>query len=240
MCYSVSNTKSQKEVEALTKAKWKASVPYQPYFNLSAFNYPNLHIQSLAEPQYLTAATWGLIPESASNDMASFRKKYHTFNARSEDLFNSNVYAESLQQQRCLIWADGFFEPHHINKQSIPYYCYIPEESNSQTRQLFAFAGLYSKIKEGQLTCTIITTKANDFFAEIHNLKKRMPLVLKSELHASWLNPSLNNQQIKDVLQEGFTSNTFKAHPVSSQLYQPNVDTNIPAILNEVEKGTLF
>lgn len=240
MCYSVSNTKSQKEVEALTKAKWKASVAYKPYFHLSAFNYPNLHIQRLVAPQHLTTATWGLIPESASNDMASFRKKYHTFNARSEELFDSKVYAASLQNQRCLIWADGFFEPHHINKQSIPYYCYIPEKSNSQSRQLFAFAGLYSQIKEKQLTCTIITTEANDFFAEIHNRKKRMPLVLKSELHASWLDPTLNNQQIKALLKDGFISKTFKAHPVSSLLYQLNVDTNIASILNEVEKGTLF
>lgn len=240
MCYSVSNTKSQKEAEALTKAKWKASIPYKPYFHLSAFNFPNLHIQSLAEPQYLTTATWGLIPEWASSDVASFRKKYHTFNARSEELFHSNVYAGSLQTQRCLIWADGFFEPHHISKKSIPYYCYIPEKSNSQSRQLFAFAGLYSQVNEGQLTCTIITTEANDFFVEIHNLKKRMPLVLKSELHASWLDPTLNNQQINALLKDGFTPKTFKAHPVSSLLYQPKVDTNIPSILNEVEKGTLF
>lgn len=240
MCYAVSNTKSQIEIEALTKAKWQSAQPYQPYFHVSAFSYPDLHMQTMQAPNSLTNATWGFIPETALNDINFFRKKYHTFNARAEDLFDSKIYRETLTTQRCLIWADGFFEPHHINKQSIPYYCYLPDASKNNNRQLFAFAGLYSIMKDEQLTCTIITTNANNFFAEIHNVKKRMPLVLSNQLYKDWLDPNINLNQIKELLNIGFTDQPFKAHPVSSNIYSKNINTNMPSILNEVEKGTLF
>lgn len=240
MCYAVSNTKSQKEIEIKTKAKWESQQPYQPYFHLSAFSYPSLHVQTMEAPLFINSATWGLIPETALTNIGSFRKKYHTFNARAEDLFNSKIYSESLMVQRCLIWADGFFEPHHINKQSIPYYCYIPEKSDVKKRQLFAFAGLYAQMEHQQLSCTIITTQANEFFAEIHNLKKRMPLVLSEEYRANWLDNDLNDKHIKNILAEGFTLQQFDAHPVSNNIYQPHLNTNIPSILHVVDKGTLF
>lgn len=240
MCYAVSNTKTQKEIEEISKTRWQSKEPYKPYFHLSAFSFPLLHVQTIDAPMYTENATWGFIPESALSDINSFRKKYHTFNARAEDLWDSKIYAEAVSTQRCLIWADGFFEPHRINKQSIPHYCYLPDTSKSNSRQLFAFAGLYSKLENQALTCTIITTKANDFFADIHNVKKRMPLVLSSQLYQDWLDQSANVHQIKDLLKIGFTEEAFKAHPVSSSIYNKNIDINKPSILNEVDKGTLF
>jgi putative SOS response-associated peptidase YedK len=240
MCYAVSNTKTQKEIEEISKTRWQSKEPYKPYFHLSAFSYPNLHVQTIDTLMYIENATWGFVPESAFKDVHSFRKKYHTFNARAEDLWDSKIYAEAVNTQRCLIWADGFFEPYRINNQGIPYYCHQPDTSKSNNSQLFAFAGLYSKTENNALTCTIITTKANDFFAEIHNVKKRMPLVLSNQFYQYWLDPEANMHQIKDLLNDGFTNETFEAHPVSSRVYNKNIDTNIPDILNEVDKGTLF
>lgn len=240
MCYAVSNTKTQKEIEEISKTRWQSKESYKPYFYLSAFSYPNLHVQTNDIPMYIENAIWGFVPESAFRDVHFFRKKYHTFNARAEELWDSKIYAKAINTQRCLIWADGFFEPHRINNQSIPYYCYQPSSPKSSNRQLFAFAGLYSKTENNALTCTIITTEANDFFAEIHNVKKRMPMVLSHQFYQDWLNPYANTLQIKDLLHNGFTSEAFKAHPVSSNIYNKNIDSNIPDILNEVEKGTLF
>jgi putative SOS response-associated peptidase YedK len=36
-------------------------------------------------------------------------------------------------------------------------------------------------------TYTILTTEANPLMAEIHNIKKRMPIVLKREDETKWL-----------------------------------------------------
>jgi putative SOS response-associated peptidase YedK len=58
--------------------------------------------------------------------------------------------------------------------------------------ELFAFAGLYSnsvEINTGEIknTHTILTTEASPLLAEIHNHKKRMPVVLKREDESKWL-----------------------------------------------------
>ena len=51
-------------------------------------------------------------------------------------------------------------------------------------QEIFAFAGFYSTWKKPQsgkeiTSYTIATTEANELMAEIHNNKKRIPIVLK-------------------------------------------------------------
>ncbi len=58
--------------------------------------------------------------------------------------------------------------------------------------ELFAFAGLYSQwidpdTSEIVPTFTIVTTEANTLMAEIHNIKKRMPVILRPEDEQHWL-----------------------------------------------------
>jgi putative SOS response-associated peptidase YedK len=68
---------------------------------------------------------------------------------------------------------------------------------------------------------TIITSEANDFMAEIHNSKKRMPLILNANDEESWLN---GEDEIKD-----FQLNSkpdLDAFPVDSKILmssEPNV-----------------
>ena len=59
-------------------------------------------------------------------------------------------------------------------------------------QELFAFAGIYSSWKNPQNhelvnSYSIVTTDANDLMREIHNSKKRMPVVLKKEDRETWL-----------------------------------------------------
>ena len=61
---------------------------------------------------------------------------------------------------------------------------------------LFAFAGLYSQWVDkntGEIknTYTILTTEANSLLSEIHNHKKRMPVVLKREDETKWFEHEL-------------------------------------------------
>lgn len=86
---------------------------------------------------------------------------------------------------RCLVVADGFYEWKHTmvngKLQKEKFLLTVPGNG------LFAFAGLYSNWK-GINTFTILTTSANQLMAEIHNSKKRMPVVLKKEEESLWLN----------------------------------------------------
>lgn len=233
MCYETTSTKWRKEIEDRLNSEFAIDIEYDPYYHRSAFGFPNLYIIKMDEPNLIYPSTWGFVPEWSIKNISGFRQKYNTFNARSESILTSGTYKESARNKRCLIIADGFFEPHHQNKVSIPYFCYQPTKKYEDGRDLFVFAGLYSTIDEyaKAYTCTILTKEANPFFAEIHNQKKRMPLVLDEDFTNEWMLSHLNDKNINEIIQFGFTKNEFKAHPVSRDLYKRNLDTNNPNIL---------
>jgi putative SOS response-associated peptidase YedK len=77
-------------------------------------------------------------------------------------------------KNRCLIIADGFFEWKWLDKagkEKQQYQISLP------SNELFAFAGIYSTWTDkttGEMinTYAIVTTEADSFMAEIHNIKK--------------------------------------------------------------------
>lgn len=243
MCYETTLSKKRQQIERHYNINFAVPLEFEPYYHLSGFTNPNLQIVKMNEPDKIYPASWGLIPDWGMDDISAFRKKYNTLNARSENLFSSGTYKKSANEKRCLILADGFFEPHKQGKASIPNFCYIPTTEFEDGRDFFMYAGLYSEIEEDIFTCSIITTEANTFFAEIHNVKKRMPLVLEEELINEWFNDSLSETNVTELMKHGFTHKDFKAHPVSRNLYKRDVDTNTANILEPVKQdgtGTLF
>jgi len=240
MCFESSLLKKKRLIEEFFKANFTPSYYYEPYYHVSGFNYPELQIIKMDDPYTIHPATWGLIPSWGEKDITSFRKKYNTLNAKSETLLTSIMYQESAREQRCLIIADGFFEPHHINNISYPYYCFIPSENFKDGKDLFAYAGIYSEIDGGNYSCSILTTEANDFFSEIHNKKKRMPLIIDDSFTKDWLQPDLNDDHIDELMKTCFTNKKFDAYAVSRNLYKRGINHNHPGILTKVERNSLF
>lgn len=243
MCYATALRKKREQIEQRLLSQIPAKFPdtseYQPHFHLNGFTHGNLQVITMDAPEIITTAKWGLIPDWATHNPEAFRKKSNTLNARSESIFEKASYKDSAKDKRCLILADGFFEPHHENGQAIPYFCYQPSEQYPEG-DLFLFAGLYNELGDTTCTATILTTAADDFFIEVHNKGKRMPLILDDTLIDDWLDSGLNNQSINELMATGFTNKTFKAHPVSRDFYKKNIDTNRPYIIEPVEKNTLF
>jgi len=243
MCYSTALRKKKEQIEqrllSQIPAKFPDATDYKPYFHLNGFSYGNLQIITMDEPEIITTAKWGLIPDWATHNPEAFRKKSNTLNARSESIFEKASYKDSAQNKRCLILADGFFEPHHENGVANPYFCYQPSKQYSEG-DLFLFAGLYNELDDHSLTTTILTTEANDFFVEVHNKGKRMPLILEENHFEDWLDSGINNQSINELMATGFTNKPFKAHPISRDLYKKNIDTDKPYIIEPIQKNTLF
>lgn len=242
MCYETALTKMKKQVQAFFHADFAYPKKYESYYHRSGFTYPRLQIIKMEEPDTIYPAEWGYVPRWGMNDIQSFRKRYNTLNIKSETLFEG-LSKEAASHKRCLIIADGFFEPHKIVGNSIPYFCYIPTTQYEDQRNLFAFGGIYSEIDidTHKYTCSILTMEANPFFAEVHNVKKRQPFVIDKGLYNEWFNSQLKEDQVTELIKNGFSSKEFKAHPVSSDLYQRNTDTNKPYILEEVPlPGRLF
>jgi len=241
MCYSTALRKQREEVEQrlLSQIPVSFQIPleFKPFFHLNGFTYGNLYIIKMDEQESIYPASWGLVPHWAEN-IYDFRKRSNTLNARSETIFQKPTFKKSANENRCLILSDGFFEPHHENGVVIPHFCYQPSKEYPDG-DLFLYAGLYTEF-DGVLTTTILTVEANDFFAEVHNKKKRMPLVLNNDFIEDWLDDGMNEQQLNELMAFGFTREEFKAHPISRDFYKRGIDTNKPYIIEPVEKGTLF
>ncbi len=243
MCYSNALRKQreniEKELRDQIKVKFHPESTYTPYYHLNGFTHGNLQIIPMKDPTTIYDASWGIIPDWAMHDPENFQKKSNTLNARSESIFEKASFKDSAEDKRCLILSDGFFEPHHINGKAHPYFCYQPSTSHLEG-DIFAFAGLYNETDHNTLNATILTTQANDFFMEIHNKGKRMPLVLDPHYFEDWLDPGISSQEVNEIIAMGMTSKPFEAHPVSHDVYKRNVDTNQPYIVQPIQKDTLF
>lgn len=230
MCNATSLTKLKEEIVKASKRKFVYPEVYEPYYHINGFGDKLLHIIPQDDAKRIWPADWKLIPDFHKGAPADF--KYNTLNARSEDIFTSNTYKNSAVSGRCLILADGFFEPHTYVKPGTktekkqPYYITLPGQ------KLFYFAGLFNKIEEDLYTVTILTLDANATMAQIHNAKKRMPLILDEQFTDSWIDPTLNEKQIKDLINVSFTNERLNYHPVSNDIYKRGVDTNKPEILS--------
>lgn len=237
MCYKSTLTKPLKSLVAYKKTPAKSPELYKPSYNIDGFTHPSIMIIPQDSPKMMHAATWGLIPEFQLRDPEGFYKeaKYNTLNARDDKVFTSNSYKIPILEGRCLVFADGFYEPHEYQKKKQPYFCYIPGAGPIEDRRLFTFAGIYTSTGEGEYYVSLITVAANPFFAEVHNTKLRMPLVLDHSVEDAWIEEGQSTNIIKEIMKEGFTSQQFDAYPVTNLIYsKTKVETDTPEILKPV------
>jgi len=191
MCYHTKQTKVAKEIENRFKAKFAAISLFQPQQSINGFDFPSIPIIIDRAPEIITHYNWGLIPTWAKEPAI----QKHNLNARVETVSEKPSFKNSVNK-RCLVIANGYFEWEWLDpkgKIKQKYEIGLPNE------ELFAFAGLYSHwvnkdTGEIKNTFTIVTTEANPLLAEMHNTKKRMPIILKKDDEARWLQqePILN------------------------------------------------
>lgn len=183
MCFFYGVNKSKVDIEKVFKAKFDQD-GFEPVKEANGFTHPFMPIIVDKRPDIITGANWGLLPTWAKD--TSFQK--NTLNARIETLDEKPSFRNSINK-RCLVPATNFFEWQWLDEKGKE----KKKFSIGTDEDLFAFAGLYSiwnNPQNGQqmLTYTILTTEANELMAEIHNTKKRMPVVLNSEHHNLYLN----------------------------------------------------
>jgi putative SOS response-associated peptidase YedK len=185
MCYHTTQTKIALEVETRFKAVIDDPLQFLPQKHINGFDYPKTPVIIDEKPNIITHYNWGLIPGCSKDEEI---KKY-TLNAKIETVNEKPSFKNSVDK-RCLIIANGYYEWQWLEpkgKAKQKYELCLPNE------ELFAFAGLYSNWVDkntGEIknTYTILTTDASPLLAEIHNHKKRMPVVLKREDESKWLN----------------------------------------------------
>ncbi len=148
---------------------------------------------------------WGLIPPWAKDD----KMAYKTFNAVDETVDTKATYKRPFQSKRCLVPVDGFYEWKELNlKPKQPYRILM------KSGEIFSLAGIWDTWinPEGVKihSFSVITTTPNDLMKEIHN---RMPVILRKEDEAEWLDLEANVQQLKLLLRP-YDTEEMRAYPV--------------------------
>ena len=155
----------------------------------------------------LTFFRWGLVPSWARDVSMGNRM----FNARAETIREKPSFRNAFKRRRCLVPASGFYEWHKKGEYKQPFYCHLKQP-------LFCFGGIWEYWQDGAgnelQSCAILTTEAVGAMAQIH---QRMPVVIRHENHASWLNHGAEStDEAMDCIAE--LDADFEIYPVSSRV----------------------
>ena len=137
----------------------------QPSFNVAPTD--NVAVVLNNGVKQLVAMRWGLVPFWATDPKIASKH----INARAETLTVKPAFKDAFKRRRCLVVADGFFEWQKEGASKTPLFIHLEPE------RPFGFAGLYEiwspPLGEKLVTCTIITTEANEVLQPVHD---RMPV----------------------------------------------------------------
>ncbi len=128
----------------------------------------------------LAHVVWGLVPSWAGDPSVGTRM----INARAETVAEKPAFRNAIRRRRCIVPATGFFEWEKTGASRQPHLFSMADG------RPFAMAGLWENWlsddgSEIQSTA-ILTTKANKLVRRVHD---RMPVILKRESFARWLDP---------------------------------------------------
>jgi putative SOS response-associated peptidase YedK len=211
MCFHLSLWRDVRYLEQRFGARFDGGTGFEPSYYAAAFSMPAHPVITDREPDRIQLLEWGLIPHWAKSEEQATDIRKGTFNARSDTVFEKASFRSPIKDKRCLVLADGFYEWMHVDERKYPYYIRLKDH------EAFAIAGIWDEWSMGgvsKITFSIITTDANPMMAQIHNTKKRMPVILRREDEKRWLEKALTPEQIKEMLQP-YDENGMEAHTVS-------------------------
>lgn len=183
---------------------------------------------------------WGFLPSYITTRQAanrfrfgykepggSWQKPFTTLNAVGEELTQPNkIFAEAARLRRCLVPSCGFYEWRHIypinarTGKPLKTPMKFPYHISMKDKEYFFMAGVWQPWKDIETgeyveTFAIITTVAGPLMEQIHNTKKRMPVILPEELAYEWLMSNPDEDRIRQLAAYQIDNEQLQAHSVS-------------------------
>lgn len=166
-------------------------------------------------PYALELMRWGLIPAWAKDPRIGSKM----INARAETLAEKPAFRQALQQRRCLVPADGFYEWQQTGLGKVPQHIHLV------SRKLITFGGLWESWRDAEgrelRSFTIITTTPNADMAPVHD---RMPVIIPPDKRAAWLDPRTSPVDIQAMLVP-LPDGLLTRHAVSDLVNSPRNDS---------------
>lgn len=183
MCFNFKNLLSAQNLESHFEVKFANADEFEPSV-YNGFEFPKTPVIANNHPGIIQMFSWGLIPFWAKDN--TIRK--NTLNARIETIQEKPSF-RNVVKNRCLILADGFFEWQWLDNKGKAKQKY---EISLPDHEPFAFGGLWSEWVDqstGEVvnSYTILTSEANELMSQIHNTKKRMPVIVSLVKEEAWL-----------------------------------------------------
>lgn len=203
---------------------------FSDYFFVSGFAHPHLPV---IHSKGISMYQWGLVPSWTRNENDAHEIRTKTLNAIGETLFEKPSFRKAALSQRCLLPVTGFYEYRDFNGFKYPYYVFDPYNKG------FMLGAIYDvwvnpATGETNRSFSIVTTPANTLMEKIHNLKKRMPLILNNKDCNYWIDKNTDLQQLKSLIKP-FDSHLMDAHSISRIANNARQNRNYPEIMNKVK-----
>ena len=213
------------------REKLKPFIESQLY-HASGYAHPKTLIYADNEPFLPIVSVWGLIPHWVKDNKQRMQFWNNTLNARGETIFEKPSFRDSAKNKRCIIVLDGFYEHHHFEGKTYPFLI------QKKSKEPITVAGLWSEWLDketGEIinSFTIVTTKAHELLAKIHNNPKlaepRMPVILPDTEIEQWLQPidSEADKKIIENLVRAYPAEDLEAYTVH-KLRGKNALGNVP------------
>ena len=233
MCFHYSMSQVAQNLENRYNAPFTKGSNFQPVHHVSGFSFPLMPVVTNAPEPEIRLYHWGLVPSWTQNEEQAGQMRAMTLNARSETVFEKPSFRKSILSRRCLVPADGFFEWQAVGNKRIPWYIRTKEQ------EIFSFGGIWDHWNNGKgesiYTFSILTTDANPMMAEIHNTKRRMPLILPASSETKWLDPSVSGDDILKLMIP-YPEEKLESWTISRLITTRGANTNTP----EVKKPFLW
>jgi putative SOS response-associated peptidase YedK len=182
---------------------------------------------------------WELIPHymRSLSDLEHFRKgglnpktdrkdpPRNTLNAIGEEMLDKVTYRDAALKRRCLVLSSGFYEWRHFTPPgtkkdlAYPYRIVLPGQ------EYFFMAGIWQAWTDRESgetldTFSIVTTKANRLMEQVHNKRRRMPLILTEDLAWEWMQEGLAPERIREIAHFSFPSERMQAYAIHRDFRQ--------------------
>jgi putative SOS response-associated peptidase YedK len=202
--------------------------PDVPRYYAAGFDFPRMPVLTNDQPEQLQYFNWGLIPAWVKTKEEAQKIRTYAINARSDTVFAKPAFRQAIRRRRCLIPAEGFYEWRLAAGRKYPYYIYL------KSKTVFSFAGIWEQWTDRTTgavwrTYSILTTEANPLMAQIHNTKKRMPVILPLNQERQWLREDLSGTVLLALMQP-LEDGLLAAHTISGLITARAGNRNVAAL----------
>ncbi len=241
MCFTVEIHLTRDAIENRFQSDSSVLEDFEFRYYYNAFDNPLLPVITQNEPTRIQLYRWGLIPHWVKDEQQAQQIRKVTYNARAESIARKPSFKNPFKRSRCLVLGHGFFEWQHRTEGKFPWYIRLKDD------RPFAFAGICEQWMnpssgETMPTFSIITTRANPLLSEIHNSKKRMPVILPETTEKSWISSTPDPEKLHHLLTP-LPQELLTAHPVSTRLNTRQIEPDDPSVIQPAtpaDNGSLF